>query len=426
MDWSMTKYPMYYGGVKQAYPNVAPGDPIFSRAVKVGNLIFLSSMSGRTYKSTWNKMDISDKVEEQLVVSLNKLKDFAEELGSSMNNFIRTNLWVRRKDDLPKLCQGMGEYYQKHAPLLVEEPPVLNIIQPLSMAHPLYMEEVGAIAVESMDKPGWEVKKYPMLPANGIPVTSKAAVVGNLVFLADMNGRNLQTGEVPANLEGQIVMCLDKLRSALQEAGSSMNNLIKTVIRLRHREDLSRLQKVELDYYRKYAPLLVEEPPISSAVHFASLTESDYLVEIEALAVQSRDRPGWEMKKYSTYYDVNQAYTKSVVVGRLVFCSGANPRNPETGEVPANLEGQMVMCFDKIRFALEEAGSSMNDLFRYCMFPSNAKCHDVIWKTELEYYLKHTPLLAEEPPMCGPLQPRTLSSPEHLIELGEVTAIIPE
>ena len=70
MDWTVTKYPMFYGGIKQAYPNIKSGDPIFSRAVKVGNLLLLGSMSGRTYKSTWDKMDISDDVGEQLVVSL--------------------------------------------------------------------------------------------------------------------------------------------------------------------------------------------------------------------------------------------------------------------------------------------------------------------------------------------------------------------
>jgi 2-iminobutanoate/2-iminopropanoate deaminase len=436
MDWKMKKYPMYYGGVKQIYPNVAPGKPIFSRTVKVGNLIFLAGMAGRTLASTWDSMDISDKLEEQAVVSLDKLRGASEESGSSMNNFVKTHLSIRNLEDLPRFWKASLEYYQKYAPLLLEEPPVSNVIQPISMAHAVYKEEIGAIAVESTDKPGWEMKKYPMYYggvkqtypniAPGIPMLSRSAVVGNLIFVSDMDGRTLETGEVLSdNIEGQTVVALDKLRFALEEAGSSMDNVIKTVMYLNSLEDLPRLQKVVLEYYQKHAPLLVEEPPISTISQPVALAKSDSLVKIEALGVQSRNKPGWEMKKYPMYYgSVKQPHTKSIVVGNLIFCSRVDPQTPESGKIPPNFEEQMFICLDKIRFALEEAGGSMNNMFYLLMFPKDMEFYTRLRKTELEYYQKHAPLLVEEPPISGPIQLPSLTKPEYLIELGEVMGVI--
>jgi len=41
MDWKLKKYPLYHGSVKQAY---------LSKSAVVGNLIFLSSFDGRSFR----------------------------------------------------------------------------------------------------------------------------------------------------------------------------------------------------------------------------------------------------------------------------------------------------------------------------------------------------------------------------------------
>ena len=44
MDWKLKKYPMYCGGIKQAYPSIRPGMPFLSRSAVVGNIIFNSTV----------------------------------------------------------------------------------------------------------------------------------------------------------------------------------------------------------------------------------------------------------------------------------------------------------------------------------------------------------------------------------------------
>jgi enamine deaminase RidA (YjgF/YER057c/UK114 family) len=49
------------------------------------------------------------------------------------------------------------------------------------------------------------------------------------------------------------------------------------------------MREVELKYYQRYAPLLVENPPASTFIQPASLPNPDYLFEMEVVGVISRE-----------------------------------------------------------------------------------------------------------------------------------------
>ena len=72
MNWEMKKYPMYYGGVKQTFPNLAPGAVMCSESAVIGNLIFLSGMAGQTLET--GKIQ-SDSLEAQMIVASDKSKN---------------------------------------------------------------------------------------------------------------------------------------------------------------------------------------------------------------------------------------------------------------------------------------------------------------------------------------------------------------
>ncbi|MEM2889423.1 MAG: RidA family protein, partial [Candidatus Bathyarchaeia archaeon] len=107
--------------------------------------------------------------------------------------------------------------------------------------------------------------------------------VGNLIFISGCQGQNDESLEIPLTFEEQMVNALDKVKKAVEEAGSSMNNIIKTLIFLKNLEDYPRMRKTELEYYQKYAPSLVENPPASTVAIVASLARPEFLVEIDAI-----------------------------------------------------------------------------------------------------------------------------------------------
>ncbi len=129
---------------------------------------------------------------------------------------------------------------------------------------------------------------YPNVPP-GSPIYARSVVAGNLVFVSGMTGQDTETGEITAHdIAGQMLVALDKIRAALEEAGSSMNNIIKTLMLLKNLGDYPVMRKTELEYYQKYAPFLVEQPPASTFIQVASLARPEYLIEMEVTAVLSR------------------------------------------------------------------------------------------------------------------------------------------
>ena len=136
----------------------------------------------------------------------------------------------------------------------------------------------------------WAGKKlsYPNVPAEAGKF-SRSVVVGNLIFISGCQGANDETARAETMLfEEQMEIALGKIRRALEEAGSSMNNLVKNLIMLKNLKDYPAMRRTELAYYQKYAPFLVGNPPVSSVLG-VQLGKPEYLVEIESIGVISRE-----------------------------------------------------------------------------------------------------------------------------------------
>jgi 2-iminobutanoate/2-iminopropanoate deaminase len=128
-------------------------------------------------------------------------------------------------------------------------------------------------------------KTYPLVYAGQKQKFARSVVVGDLVFLSGSSGRTMETGDVSSDdVKEQMWVALDKIRAALEECGSSMGNIVKTVIYLKRVEDYSLMRQTEQEYYEKYAPGLIEEPPASTFMQPLSLARPSMLVEIDVVA----------------------------------------------------------------------------------------------------------------------------------------------
>ena len=136
----------------------------------------------------------------------------------------------------------------------------------------------------------WGGKKlaHPNVPPEG-PKFAASVVAGNLVFVSGCQGQNDETARVETDVfEDQMTIALEKVRACMEGAGSSMNNVIKTLILLKRRDDYPAMRRTEFEYYQKHAPMLVEDPP-ASTVMIVELGKREYLIEIEVVGVVSRD-----------------------------------------------------------------------------------------------------------------------------------------
>jgi 2-iminobutanoate/2-iminopropanoate deaminase len=117
---------------------------------------------------------------------------------------------------------------------------------------------------------------------------AQSVVVGDLVFVSGSSGRTIETGEVSSNkIRDQIKVALDKVRAALERAGSSMNQIVKVVIYLKDMKDYDEVKQAEWDYWTEFAPALVENPPASTVVQVVSLSKPSMLIEIDITAIKA-------------------------------------------------------------------------------------------------------------------------------------------
>jgi len=132
-------------------------------------------------------------------------------------------------------------------------------------------------------------------------------------------------------------------------------------------------------------------------------------------------------KTYPLYYEgKKQRFARSVVSGGFVFLSGSSGRTVETGEVSSSdVTEQTKVALDKIKLALAEAGSSMEHIVKVTIYLRNMSDYQAMKDAEFQYYQKHAPSLAEDPPASTVVQVVSLSKPSMLVEFDAI-AILPD
>lgn len=454
MKWGLKKYPIHIGGVKQTYPYIKLGAPFLSKCSVVGNIIFLSGLTSIDLKTGQLP---SPKFDDQIVGCLDNIKATLEEVGSSMGNLVKHMILIKNIEDCPSMWKTMLDYYKKYAPNLIKEPPAVTVIPVESFLEPECLIEIDSIAVLSRDQSGWETTNYPARYRNtahtysnvdqSLPLLSESVAVGNLLFLSGMAGQNPKSGKIETrDFEAQMDIGFDKIRKAFDSSGSSVSNIIKTLHLLAgvnsllapsrdtgvsHSPASDRLWKRELEHYEMYAPALLDDFPGSTFLKLPTLEAPDSMAEIDVIGVLSPDEPGWEVKKYPLYYskrgfprhigEIKKYYANTVVVGSLIFISGQTPTDQFTGKIETDtFEGQLQVAFDNLRAAIEETGSSLNNLVKTYILMPDAKHYATMRKLELEYYQKYAPRLVEEPPASTLIQPLNLASPKMMIEIDAI------
>lgn len=118
---------------------------------------------------------------------------------------------------------------------------------------------------------------------------ARSVVAGDFVFLSGSSGRTMETGEVSSDdVREQVLVALDKVRGALNEAGSSMEQIVKVTIFLKDMKDYETVKQAEWDYWTNYAPALAEDPPASLVTQVVSLSKPNMLVEFDIVALKDK------------------------------------------------------------------------------------------------------------------------------------------
>ena len=106
---------------------------------------------------------------------------------------------------------------------------------------------------------------------------SQAVRAGNLLFVSGQVPLDPATGElVTPTIQAQATQALTNLKAIVEQAGGTLDNVVKTTVFLNSMNDFVEMNRVYQTYFTK-------DCPARSAVQVVRLPK-DVLVEIEAIA----------------------------------------------------------------------------------------------------------------------------------------------
>ena len=107
---------------------------------------------------------------------------------------------------------------------------------------------------------------------------SVAIRTGDLVFTSGQLGLDPATGSlVQGGIEAETRQALTNLRHVLADAGSALEQVVKTIVFLKDMAEFTKMNAV-------YAEFFTEDPPARSTIQAAALPKGG-AVEIEAIAI---------------------------------------------------------------------------------------------------------------------------------------------
>lgn len=110
-------------------------------------------------------------------------------------------------------------------------------------------------------------------------------------------------------------------------------------------------------------------------------------------------------------------YSRAVKVGNIIEVAGTTAMDGDTLVGEGDVYAQTIFIFQKIEQALQDLGSSLNDVVRTRMFVTNINDWELIGRAHGEFF-------AAIKPVATMVEVKALINSDLLIEI-EVTAIIP-
>jgi len=109
------------------------------------------------------------------------------------------------------------------------------------------------------------------------PNLSLATKFGNLVFVSGQTGRHPVSGDVGKDIREQTRNILERIKTILTAAGTSLDNVMTVTTYLTRREDVGA-------YNEEYAKYFPTNKPARTTVTVASLNSPELVIEITATA----------------------------------------------------------------------------------------------------------------------------------------------
>jgi enamine deaminase RidA (YjgF/YER057c/UK114 family) len=381
--------------------NVASGRQLesvahYSRALRVGDTVL---QSGTTAIDRQGNVCGAGDVARQ-VEAIMKIAEWSMgKAGGRLADVVRARIYLTDIAVSDAAARALARYFR-------DARPASTLVQVNALARPTQLVEIELDAVDGTGASAQRISSGG--PLEDVYAYSRAVRVGDRVFISGSTALRAGGVEGPGDMYRQTRATIETILRALAEAGGAPGDLVYT------KTFLTDLGKAA-DYTRAFVEALGDVRPVSTLLGVPALVRPELLVEIEAEAVIGAARTRRDI--YTQHMrEKPRGYARAVAVGDQVYLSGCTSISA-AGEVQAagDWARQCDLAMDTIRWALEQAGSSVDDVVRRRTFTVHGA------QQNRKYGEGPTPFAKSHPTSLG-CRISGLARPELVVEV-EVTAV---
>jgi enamine deaminase RidA (YjgF/YER057c/UK114 family) len=172
---------------------------------------------------------------------------------------------------------------------------------------------------------------------------------GDYVYLSEQGPRS-PDGSLPPTFSAQVKQCLDKVKTIVEAAGLTMENVVYTQVFIEDVSKYDELNKVWAQYFPK-------NPPARAVMGVARVPDSP----LHVTAVAVRDLKD---KRAITPPNVraNGPYSPGMLTHDRLFVSSMEGRDPATGKIPDDPAAQVDLALDGVEAVTKAAGLDLRNM----------------------------------------------------------------
>jgi reactive intermediate/imine deaminase len=320
---------------------------------------------------------------KQTARAMENVKAVLEAAGSTLDDVVKTTIFLTDLADFPKVNDVYGRYFQK-------TPPARATVQvsALSRGARVAVEAVAISPAGDSGAAGGPVSTAGAPKAIGPYSQAVETRAGSLLFLSGQIPVDPKTGElVEGDIAAQTERVMENLKAVLASAGASFSDVVKTnVYMIDLAGDGTKMNETYGRYFQKSFPA-------RATVQMAALPKGAR-IEIECVAVTRGAAGAVESAQAPKTLG---AYSQAIGAnpGSFLFVSGQIPVDPATGHtVLGDARAQTERVMQNLKAVLEAGGASFDKVVKTTIFVADMADYAKVNEAYGRYFSKSLPARA--------------------------------
>jgi reactive intermediate/imine deaminase len=316
-------------------PGVIPVGP-YSPGILTDDFLYVSGQGAKDASGR-----IPPDTDGQLHNVLENIKTIVEAAGLKMENVMYTQVYLTDYSDDGPLNRAFQQYFP-------QAPPARSTIGVAALpGTPL---EISAVAVRDLSKK--KVVVPPGYPAGA--ALSPGVIAGDRMYLSGFVGRDIDTGQVPAEPAAQVQLALDHMSQTLKAAGLDLRHMVFVNPYLTAAVPMGVMNKVYASRFE------FGNTPARATIQVAGLPGGAN-IEFTGVAVMDLSKRQAVRPKNM---EPSATASPCVFAGKTLFCSAKSGFIPGVngGIYASTVETQLRQTMRNLLDGLEEAGMNFSNV----------------------------------------------------------------